>query len=57
MTGPRVVCIGCETREIGLYELLCPSCRQTAEEAGLISPETSPTVAPERRIQIGPTDV
>lgn len=54
---PAIVCAACEAREVGIYELLCSECRQTAEQLGLVAPATPPTDAPEQRIQIGPTDV
>lgn len=51
---PRVMCVACEKVEVGIFDLLCPTCHQLAVQAGLIPP---PTEAPDQRIQIGPTDV
>lgn len=56
-TQPTIVCAACEAREVGIYELLCSDCRQTAEQLGLVAPATPPIAAPEQRVQIGPTDV
>lgn len=51
---PRVMCVACEKVEVGVFDLLCPDCRQLAVQAGLIPP---PNEARDTRIQIGPTDV
>lgn len=57
MSSPAIVCIACNTREVGIYELVCSDCRQVAEQLGLVKPQTPPNDAPDQRIQIGPTDV
>jgi hypothetical protein len=56
-TQPQLVCIACEACVVGVYELLCPACRQTAEQLGLVKPELPSAEAPDQRTQIGPTDV
>lgn len=57
-TGPRMVCIGCESTEVGMYELLCPPCRKVLEHLGIVDPPNTPTNnTPDHRIQIGPTDI
>lgn len=53
--SPRIVCVACNTREVGIYDLLCAECRPLAQQVGLVDP--TPAAAPEQRIQIGPTDV
>lgn len=51
---PRVMCVACEKVEVGVFDLLCPDCRQLAIQVGLIP---QPAEARDQRIQIGPTDV
>ena len=48
--GPRPVCAGCGQIEVGAYEPVCPECRNSLEQAGVLKPK-------EPRIQIGPLDV
>lgn len=57
---PHPVCIACEEREVGLYDLVCGTCRPQLEAAGFFT--TSPTTthaeaAADQRIPVGPTDV
>ncbi len=53
--SPRIVCVACATREVGMYEIACTDCRPQLEAAGLVNP--SPKDDADKRIQIGPTDV
>lgn len=56
--SPRIVCVACTTREVGLYELLCARCRPLAAQIGLVSTNPTPPAAePDQRIQVGPTDI
>ncbi len=45
-TSPRIVCIACETREVGMYGLVCSTCRPQLEAAGLIQPATALPASP-----------
>ena len=48
--GPRPVCAGCGQIEVGTYEPVCPECRKSLEQAGILKPAGEP-------VQIGPLDV
>ena len=47
---PRLMCAACEKHEVGAYEPVCPECRQSLEQAGILKPQ-------DQRQQIGPLDV
>ena len=47
---PRLMCAACGKREVGTYEPVCPECRKSLEQAGILKPK-------EPRIQIGTLDV
>ena len=47
---PRLMCAACEKQEVGTYEPVCPECRQSLEQAGILKPQ-------DQRQQIGPLDV
>ena len=47
---PRLMCAGCGQIEVGAYEPVCPECRQSLEQAGILKPQ-------DQRQQIGPLDV
>ena len=47
---PRPVCAACGKREVGIYEPVCPECRKSLEQAGILKPQ-------DQRQQIGPLDV
>jgi len=51
MSSPRLVCVACQTREVSIYDIVCPDCRPQLVAAGVIAPQ------PDNRIQIGPTDI
>jgi hypothetical protein len=56
--SPRIVCVACSTREVGIYELLCAQCRPLAAQMGLVEASPTPPAAePDQRIQVGPTDI
>ena len=38
---PRLMCAGCGQIEVGAYEPVCPECRQSLEQAGILKPKTS----------------
>lgn len=44
--SPRIVCIACEAREVGMYDLVCSTCRPQLEAAGLIRPAPAVPVFP-----------
>ena len=44
---PRLVCAGCGQIEVGVYEPVCPECRKSLEQAGILKPQ-------DQRQQIGP---
>ena len=48
--GPRPMCAGCGQIEVGTYEPVCPECRKSLEQAGILKPQ-------DQRQQIGPLDV
>ena len=48
--GPRLMCAACGKREVGTYEPVCPECRKSLEQAGILQPQ-------DQRQQIGPLDV
>ena len=49
--APRIVCIACETREVGMYDLVCSICRPQLQEAGLIKPASAvPASVPHDRL-------
>ena len=48
--GPRLMCVACEKQEVGTYEPVCPECRKSLEQAGILKPQ-------DQRQQIGPLDV
>ena len=48
--GQRLMCAGCGQIEVGAYEPVCPECRKSLEQAGILQPK-------EPRIQIGTLDV
>ena len=48
--GPRPMCAGCGQIEVGTYEPVCPECRKSLEQAGILKPAGEP-------VQIGPLDV
>ena len=48
--GPRLMCAACGKREVGTYEPVCPECRKSLEQAGILKPAGEP-------VQIGPLDV
>ena len=48
--GPRLMCAGCGQIEVGAYEPVCPECRRSLEQAGILKPQ-------DQRQQIGPLDV
>ena len=48
--GPRPMCAGCGHIEVGAYEPVCPECRKSLEQAGILKPAGEP-------VQIGPLDV
>lgn len=47
---PRLMCAACGKREVGAYEPVCPECRKSLEQAGILKPK-------DQRQQIGPLDV
>ena len=47
---PRLMCAACEKQEVGTYEPVCPECRKSLEQAGILKPAGEP-------VQIGPLDV
>ena len=47
---PRLMCAACEKQEVGTYEPVCPECRKSLEQAGILKPQ-------DQRQQIGPLDV
>ena len=47
---PRPMCAACGEREVGIYEPVCPECRQSLEQAGILKPKN-------QRVQVGPLDV
>ena len=47
---PRPVCAGCGQIEVGAYEPVCPECRKSLEQAGILKTQ-------DQRQQIGPLDV
>ena len=47
---PRLMCVACEKQEVGIYEPVCPECRKSLEQAGILKPQ-------DQRQQIGPLDV
>ena len=47
---PRLMCAACGKREVGTYEPVCPECRKSLEQAGILKPAGEP-------VQIGPLDV
>lgn len=50
---PTPVCIGCGTRPVGIYELICGQCRPALERAGLISPQSTLAGQPLQRAHAG----
>lgn len=48
-TQPTPVCIGCGTRRVGIYELICGQCRPALEKAGLITPQSNLAGQPRQR--------
>lgn len=44
------LCHGCGQIEVGAYEPVCPECRKSLEQAGVLKPQ-------DQRQQIGPLDV
>ena len=44
------MCAGCGQIEVGAYEPVCPECRKSLEQAGILKPQ-------DQRQQIGPLDV
>ena len=44
---PRLMCAACGKREVGIYEPVCPECRKSLEQAGILKPQ-------DQRQQIGP---
>ena len=47
---PHLVCAICGEHEVGAYEPVCPECRKSLEQAGILKPAGEP-------VQIGPLDV
>jgi predicted amidophosphoribosyltransferase len=39
---PRLVCAGCGQIEVGTYEPVCPECRKSLEQAGILKPKSEP---------------
>lgn len=52
---PRLICVCCESAEVGIYDLVCNGCRPAMVEAGLLNDKQDDP--PQPRIQIGPLDV
>ena len=48
---PRLMCAACEKHEVGTYEPVCPECRQSLEQAGILKPND------QQRMFVGPLDV
>lgn len=44
--APRIVCIACETREVGMYDLVCSICRPQLQAVGLIKPAAAVPASP-----------
>lgn len=51
--SPTPVCIGCGTRPVGIYELICGQCRPALERAGLITPQSTLAGRARQRAQAG----
>ena len=47
---PRLMCAACGKCEVGAYEPVCPECRKSLEQDGILKPQ-------DQRQQIGPLDV
>ena len=56
-TQPSLVCVCCESAEVGIYDLVCSGCRPALVEAGLLNDKQDEPPQPDTRIQIGPLDV
>ena len=39
---PRLMCAACGKREVGIYEPVCPECRKSLEQAGILKPAAKP---------------
>lgn len=44
--GPRLMCAGCGQIEVGVYEPVCPECRKSLEQAGILQPQDQRQVIP-----------
>ena len=50
-TQPHLVCAICGEHEVGIYEPVCPECRKSPEQAGILNPND------QQRVPVGPLDV
>ena len=46
---PRLMCVACEKQEVGIYEPVCPECRKSLEQDGILKPKSEP-------VQTGPLE-
>ena len=46
---PSLMCVACEKQEVGIYEPVCPECRKSLEQDGILKPKSEP-------VQTGPLE-